>query len=135
MIVWGFTVLEATQSTLPGPVRVRFDEFGRLRVLRGVDAMADKVQAALQVFLGEWFLDTSIGIPWLQEILVKGPRIKDVAALLTKKIRAVRGVREVFDMVLVPDDRLRELRGSFKVRVEDGTLIQFVNQEIEVING
>lgn len=41
------------------------DAAGNLRLARGREAVAQHAEQRIQFFEGEWFLDTSAGMPWL----------------------------------------------------------------------
>lgn len=44
---------------------------------------------SLSLWLGEWFLDNSVGFPWLQQVLgLKNPNITKIKALLRQTILA-----------------------------------------------
>ena len=59
---------------------------GQLAFVTGKDYVAQRVRTRLQLFLGEWFLDTSQGVPWFQEILVKPANIVTTQALIKNTI-------------------------------------------------
>jgi hypothetical protein len=44
---------------------------GRQNFATDQEAVIQKVETRLLTLLGEWFLDTSAGVPWMQEINVK----------------------------------------------------------------
>ena len=44
---------------------------GGLELLEGVDEIVQKLDTRLQFFLGEWFLDQRLGIPYYEDILIK----------------------------------------------------------------
>lgn len=44
-------------------------EDGDLVFTRGLNAVAQAADIALDFFLGEWFADLDIGVPWLQRVL------------------------------------------------------------------
>ena len=45
---------------------------GRLRVLDGIDAITQRVSTRLRFWQGEWFADTSVGVPFLTFLGVPG---------------------------------------------------------------
>ena len=45
---------------------------GRLSLVEGVDAIAQRIQGRLALWAGEWFADTSIGVPFLTFLGAKG---------------------------------------------------------------
>ena len=68
---------------------------GDLVVADGLDAIAQDVSTRLRMFLGEWFLDTRMGIPFYQRILVKNPSMPDVIAILTKVVKDTAGILSI----------------------------------------
>ena len=48
---------------------------GKLLLTEGASQRAQQIKIALLTFFGEWEFDTSIGIPYLEQILVKTPNI------------------------------------------------------------
>jgi hypothetical protein len=68
---------------------------GDLYIVKGTDAIAQDLQQTLQVWLGEWFLDTTIGIAYRQQILVKSPNLDLVHADLLNAALGVPGITQV----------------------------------------
>lgn len=66
-----------------------------LKVIDGAEQVAQHCKIRLLSLLGEWFLDNTIGVPWLEQILVKNPRGRLVAAALKAAIRGTPGVRRL----------------------------------------
>lgn len=58
----------------------------------GTDPVLQSVLQNLSLALGEWFLDLSAGIPWLQQILVKNPDQSKIDAILRNAILATPGI-------------------------------------------
>lgn len=56
-----------------------------------VAAVAQLIRIALRMFLGECFLDESIGVDWLGEVLVKGANPSAINARLAAVISGVAG--------------------------------------------
>ena len=71
----------------------------------------------LQTFLGEWFLDTSIGVPYLQLIFRKAVPTILIESAFKDMITATRGVIALlrFDPLDL-DSENRTLRVNFSVR-------------------
>lgn len=44
---------------------------GNLAVVRNAEAVGQHVRQRLMTFRGEWFLDTTAGVPWLAQIMAK----------------------------------------------------------------
>jgi hypothetical protein len=68
---------------------------GDLVLVDGLAAIAQDVSTRLQMFKGEWFLNTDDGIPYYEKILVKNPSIPDVIAILSKVILSTPGVNSL----------------------------------------
>jgi hypothetical protein len=43
------------------------------KIIRGAEAVAQRVRVRFRWFLGEWFLDERLGVPYYSDILVKNP--------------------------------------------------------------
>mgnify|MGYP001589035281 FL=1 len=65
-----------------------------------VDDVAQRVTTRLRMLFGEWFLATSDGTPYLQQILIKNPNVAHVRAALRDRVLGTPGVRELrqFDL-------------------------------------
>lgn len=89
----------------------------------GVVAIVQHIKTRLQFFQGEWFLDLREGLPWFQEILVKGPNIPRVRALLRAAILETPGVSLVDQLDLALDTSTRTLTVTWRATLDDGTAI------------
>jgi hypothetical protein len=67
----------------------------QLTFTSGVAAVAQAVQIALSIQLGEFFADTSAGVPWFGGILGKTANLNAIRQILRAKILAVPGVLAV----------------------------------------
>ncbi len=61
----------------------------------GLDAIRQHLQCRYRTFLGEWFLDTSIGVPYYQEILTKQPTFQLVQSVLKAVALETPGVTDL----------------------------------------
>lgn len=104
---------------------------GDLVLLRGADEVCQHIKQRLLTFLGEWFLDLGIGLPWLQQILEKPADLQTVEAILQKAIRESPGVLELQAFEILADDLLeRTARVNFTVLVSDAD--EPINIELEI---
>jgi hypothetical protein len=64
------------------------------------EAVSQLAKQRLLTYLGEWFLDITVGVPWFQQIFVRPFRGSISEALIKRHILNTRGVRELvaFDM-------------------------------------
>lgn len=88
-----------------------------LQTVRGVDLIRQRLKQRILTILGEWFLDTEIGLPWFQEFSEKGVDLDRVRALMIRQIVNTQGVTDLveFDLALGAN---RRLTVNFRVLVE-----------------
>lgn len=58
----------------------------------GTNPILQDILTRLRFGLGEWFLDNSQGIPYLQQVLVKNPDISKITAIFQNTIMGTPGV-------------------------------------------
>ena len=90
--------------------------------IEGQDRVAQQVKMTLLAFLGEWFLDTNFGIPYLEEILVKNPRLSSVEAILRSRIKAVPDLVRLTFFGMEFDRMRRTLRVDFNADTNLGPI-------------
>jgi len=66
-----------------------------LLMVSDAEQVAQHVTIRLRFFYSEWFLDNSLGVPWLEEILVKNPDGRLVDARLKEAIRGTPGLDDL----------------------------------------
>ncbi|WP_454703461.1 hypothetical protein [Achromobacter pestifer] len=102
------------------------DLLGRASFVDGADRIAQQVKVTLLAFMGEWFLDTTFGVPYLEDILVKAPDRASIEGILRARIRAVPGVERVRSLDLQIERQLRVLRVAFDADTTAGRLQRVV---------
>jgi|SRR3990172_2625271 len=70
-------------------------EDGDLVLLDGTEAIAQHLAIRFRFFLGEWFLDQRIGMPFYQKILVKNPNLALVRSLFNRAALDTPGILSV----------------------------------------
>lgn len=95
---------------------------GDLVIVRGVEAIASDLRSRLQTFAGEYFLDTTIGIPWLvpsaqyPAVLGGKPNLPRLTEMFRAAILETPGVLEVLQLSVVNVGR--ELRVAFRASTD-----------------
>lgn len=97
-------------------VLTRFD----LSLVDGNELIVQRIKQRLLLFLGEWYLDVEAGVPWFQEILVKGVDLGRVETLIKRTIVGTEGVTRLtaLDLNFTPEPR--RLSVSFRAVGENG---------------
>lgn len=54
---------------------------GQMYLATGLAAVAQRLKIKFGLFLGEWFLNTSAGVPYLSRILIKNPSKANILAV------------------------------------------------------
>ncbi|WP_279018577.1 hypothetical protein [Megasphaera elsdenii] len=93
---------------------------GDLMIVSNGERVAQQVLITLREWLGEWFLKTSDGIPYLEYILVKNPNEAHVRQILTEAIENVEGVKKVTELEFVFNRILRTLTVSYEIATDYG---------------
>lgn len=97
---------------------------GDLTLVRDVPAIRQEAELRMKFFLGEWFLDTTAGLPYFQNILVKAPNLNAIKSVLSDEIAAVVGVKSLTSLNLNYDRVARTLSVTWSATTDVGELIQ-----------
>lgn len=93
---------------------------GDLMIVSNGERVAQQVLITLREWLGEWFLKTSDGVPYLEYILVKNPNEAHVRQILAEAIENVEGVKKVTELEFVFNRILRTLTVSYEIATDYG---------------
>ena len=96
-------------------------------LVTGPEEIRQRVTQRIRTFLGEWFLDYTVGVPYFQDIFVKAPDEDKVSAVLKNEILGTLGVLELLTFTLDLDDD-RTLSVEFSVKVYNGDVLKFVEE-------
>lgn len=88
---------------------------------KSADFATQRVRVSLDVFLGEWFLDTRIGIPYFRDILIHNPNAETVEAVFQKAILNTPGIVAVTDLSVELNTKTRTGALDFTAHFEDGS--------------
>lgn len=83
-----------------------------LRLAMSVEAVGQHVRQRLKTFYGEWFLNTEVGVPWLDRILGRRYDPALAEAVVKAEILNTPGVVEItsFSVSFVDDPRRLQIK-------------------------
>ena len=95
---------------------------GDVLLIDNAERVAQQILITLRFWLGEWFLDTKDGIPYLEYVLVKLPNLLHIRQIFTEAMEKVDGVKRVEEMNLAFDVKNCSLRVDYEVSTAYGLL-------------
>lgn len=95
---------------------------GGLVLIDGAQQVLQQIRSNLRTFLGEYFLDTTLGVPYIQTVFQKGTGQGVIEGLLKQAILGTDGVIQLlsFELVLGGQNRLGTV--TFTVLTTNGTV-------------
>jgi hypothetical protein len=103
---------------------------GDLQLTSGAEGIAQHIRIRLRFFLAEWFLDTRLGIPYFQRILVKNPGTAVVRSILRDVIVSTPGVASMNNFVTDYVGATRTLSVAFTAITTDDEPLEFTEEFI-----
>jgi len=88
----------------------------------GREYLSQKVKVVLSTVLGEWYLDTNAGAPYLQDILIKNPDPNRVDAVIKAAILAIDDVEELTAYESDYDSASRRFTVTFEAMTKYGII-------------
>lgn len=95
---------------------------GDLVLIDNAERVVQQVLISLREWLGEWFLNTRDGVPYLEYILVKNPNETHIRQVLSDAILAVEGVSAITSMDFTFNRVLRVLTVEYEATTIYGTV-------------
>jgi photosystem II stability/assembly factor-like uncharacterized protein len=100
---------------------IAVEEF-ELILIDGVEQIRQKLKIRLQFFAGEWYLDTTVGTRYYQDVLIKNPPLSKLQSLFKAVIVGTTGVTELTAFSTTYDPKNRTFALSFTVNTLYGSL-------------
>lgn len=88
-----------------------------------LEEVAQRLQTTLQHFLGEWFLDTTLGLPYFRDVLVRNPDMAVVKAMFQDAITSDAGVEQLVRLDLSLNAETRVLSVTFECVLNSGEVL------------
>src|SRR4051812_26611849 len=86
------------------------------------DRVAQQSKINLLAFLGEWFLDVTFGVPYLEDILVKNPRISTIESIIRYHLNSIPNLTRITSLVLDWDRKTRKLDIQYEAETDLGPI-------------
>ena len=101
-----------------------------MRYTRGLEATAQGIRIRIQMFKGEWFLDTDLGVPYMESATVAeadallGQKFNELKALsaFRRVIAIPPGVQSILALAVAFDRATRVMRVEWRVRSAYGVI-------------
>lgn len=94
--------------------------------IEAAERVQQQIKVTLLAFLGEWFLDITFGVPYLEAIMVKGPDRAQIEAILRASIADVPGVSSVRRLSIEIDRPQRQLAVNFEAATDFGIVARHI---------
>lgn len=94
-----------------------------LQLLRGAEAVLQRIAIRFRFVRGEWFLDQRLGVPYFQDILVKNPDRRLIQEIFRTVLRTTPGVKRVESFTAALERATRILTVTFVAVLDDGSVI------------
>lgn len=86
------------------------------------ERVAQQIKIQLLTWYGEWFLDITHGVPYLEYILVKNPNFTLIRQVLMEQIQKVPDVDSVDSLEIEYSAKAREIQVDFAVSTKYGLI-------------
>jgi hypothetical protein len=92
-------------------------------------AIAQHLRIRLRTFLGEWFLDTRVGMPYFEEFFIKNPNKLILDTRIRECVLGTPGIVGLGKIIYDLDPTTRELDISFTGTLQNGSDFNFTFSE------
>lgn len=93
-----------------------------LILIDNAERISQQIKISLQFWLGEWFLNSALGVPYLERICVKNPNLQHIRQIFRNTIQNVDGVTAVNSLDLSVDASARVLTVTYTAATTAGLI-------------
>ena len=102
---------------------------GEVSLLDGPEAIAQHLRIRLKTFLGEWFLNETIGMPYFEEFLIKNPSKLVIDTRMRQAITTTPGIASLTTLNYEFEPITRNLKLTFTAKLTSGENITLTYDE------
>lgn len=95
---------------------------GDVLFIDNAERVAQQIKIQLLTFLGEWFLDVTHGVPYLDYVLIKNPNFTLIRELFREQILKVDGVSNLVSIDIDFNSATRQMSLSYEAETEYGMI-------------
>jgi hypothetical protein len=100
-----------------------------------LEFLAQRVRSVISIFLGEWFLDQSLGIPYIPKTDMKTGHRAILETALRTKITAIKGIKKLIYVNSVYQPKGRELYIDFAAETDKGETLEMKETQTTPVPG
>ena len=93
-----------------------------LILIDDAERISQQIKITLQFWLGEWFLNDTLGIPYRERICIKNPNLQHIRQIFRNAIQSVSGVTAVTALDLTVDAAARVLTVTYTAATKTGLI-------------
>jgi hypothetical protein len=93
---------------------------GDVATVTGTQGILQNILQTLSIWLGEWFMDNTIGVDYFGTVFAKNPDQRRINALFINQILSVAGVQTLISYSFQADYLTRKLNISFSAQTTQG---------------
>lgn len=97
---------------------------GDILFIDNAERVAQQIKIQLLTFLGEWFLDVTHGVPYLDYVLIKNPNFTLIRELFREQILKVDGVSNLVSIDIDFESDTRKMLLSYEAESEYGMIVR-----------
>lgn len=95
---------------------------GDVIFIDNAERVAQQIKIQLLTLLGEWFLDITHGVPYLEYVLIKNPNFTLVREIFREQILKVSGVSNLASIDLDFNPKTRRMTLMYEAETEYGLI-------------
>lgn len=95
---------------------------GDVLFIDNAERVAQQIKIQLLTFLGEWFLDVTHGVPYLDYVLIKNPNFTLIRELFREQILKVDGVSNLVSIDIDFNPATRQMSLSYEAETKYGMI-------------
>ena len=97
---------------------------GNLAIVQDIPTVtAQKLNNLFKFFLGEYFADSRLGVPYFQFVLVRNPDLNVIRRIFQNVIQSVPEVTQILDAQVTYVSRTRQASAVFRIQVDGGAIL------------